>query len=92
MKKVYNLTETGKAEILSNTCPIYRLPCSYTGLDAEIDNCDPPADVIRVDADAPQADGYTRYLLLSGEIVDINIDQFDFADWFQLSELDQYEA
>lgn len=84
-----NMTDT-QQKVMET--PIYRLPCTFTGLDAELDNCDPPADVIRVDAGDPQAYGYTRYLLISGEIVDINIDQFDFADWFQLSELEQYEA
>jgi len=29
--------------------PIYRLPCSLTGLDANIDNCDPPAIIVEVE-------------------------------------------
>ena len=71
--------------------PIYRLPCTYTGLDAELDNCDPPAIVNIVDAGAPMSDGCVeRYRTADGYLVDCSIDFVDFADWFgqELEEVD----
>lgn len=91
VEDIDSLWDDFEDEMAASVPTIYRLPCSYTGLDAELDNCDPPAIVEAVEMDAPQAPGYTRYLLLSGEIVDINIDQFDFADWFEVEELEELE-
>lgn len=62
----------------------YMLPCTLTGLDAEIDNCDPPATVVRVGHESmPMSDGCVeRYRTADGYLVDCSIDFVDFGDWF----------
>ena len=71
---------------------IYRLPCSFTGLDAELDNCDPPAIVVVVEADDPMSKGCVdRYLTTDGRLIDCSIDSVDFAQWFELEELEELE-
>lgn len=73
--------------------PIYRLPCSLTGLDAEVDNCYPPAIIVGVEhADDPMSAGCVdRYLTTDGQLIDCSIDSVDFAQWFELEELEEYE-
>ena len=71
---------------------IYRLPCSLTGLDAEVDNCDPPAIIVAVEADDPMSAGCVdRYITTDGQIIDCSIDCADFAQWFELEELEELE-
>ena len=71
---------------------IYRLPCSLTGLDAEVDNCDPPAIIVAVKADDPMSAGCVdRYITTDGQIIDCSIDCADFAQWFELEELEEFE-
>ena len=70
--------------------PIYRLPCSLTGLDAGGDNCDPPAIIVMVEADDPMSAGCVdRYITTDGQLIDCSIDFVDFAAWFdeELEEL-----
>ena len=63
---------------------IYRLPCSLTGLYAEVDNCVPPAIIEMVEADDPMSAGCVdRYLTTDGHLVDCSIDFIDFSDWFE---------
>jgi hypothetical protein len=73
---------------------IYRLPCSMTGLDAELDNCDPPAIVVGVEhADCPMSAGCVdRYLTTDGRLIDCSISSVDFAQWFELEELEEFEV
>ena len=72
---------------------IYRLPCSFTGLDAELDNCDPPAIVVVVEADDPMSKGCVdRYLTTDGRLIDCSIDSVDFALWFGVDELEEFEV
>ncbi len=72
---------------------IYRLPCSFTGLDAELDNCDPPAIVVVVEADDPMSKGCVdRYLTTDGRLIDCSIDSVDFAHWFGVDELEEFEV
>jgi hypothetical protein len=62
---------------------IYRLPCSMTGLDAEVDNCDPPAIVVVVKPGDPLSAGCVdRYLTTDGVLFDCSIDSVDFELWF----------
>ena len=62
---------------------IYRLPCSMTGLDAEVDNCDPPAIVVVVEPGDPLSPGCVdRYLTTDGVLFDCSIDSVDFELWF----------
>ena len=69
---------------------IYRLPCSFTGLDAELDTCDPPAIVVVVEADDPMSKGCVdRYLTTDGRLIDCSIDSVDFALWFGVDELEE---
>ena len=71
---------------------IYRLPCSMTGLDAEVDNCDPRAIIVAVKADDPMSAGCVdRYLTTDGQLIDCSIDSVDFAQWFELEELEELE-
>ena len=71
---------------------IYRLPCSYTGLDAEVDNCDPPAIIVAAEADDPMSAGCVdRYLTTDGQLINCSIDCVDFGDWFELEELEELE-
>jgi hypothetical protein len=73
----------------SEITAIYRLPCSLTGLDAEVDNCDPPAIIVPVEADDPMSTGCVdRYLTTDGRLIDCSIDSEDFAQWFELEELE----
>ena len=70
---------------------IYRLPCSLTGLDANVDNCNPPAIIVMVEADDPMSAGCVdRYITSDGQLVDCSIDSADFADWFE-EELEELE-
>ena len=63
--------------------PIYRLPCSLTGLDAEVDNCDPPAIVVVVEPGDPLSAGCVdRYLTTDGRLIDCSISSVDFELWF----------
>ena len=72
---------------------IYRLPCSMTGLDAELDTCDPPAIVVVVEADDPMSAGCVdRYITTDGLLIDCSIDSVDFAQWFELEELEELEG
>jgi hypothetical protein len=71
----------------------YRLPCSMTGLDAEVDNCDPPAIVVVVEpGDRLSAGCVDRYLTTDGRLIDCSIDSVDFAQWFDLEELEEFEV
>lgn len=72
--------------------PIYRVPCSYTGLSAELDTCE-SVEIRRVhDTTAPIHAGCAgRYITTDGLVFDCSIDLVDFANWFQLSELDEIE-
>lgn len=72
---------------------IYKLPCSYTGLDAEIDNCDPPAIIVGVEhADDPMSAGCVdRYITTDGRLIDCSINSAEFADWFGVDELEEFE-
>ncbi len=71
---------------------IYRLPCSSSGLDSEVDNCDPPAIIAVVEADDPMSAGCVdRYLTTDGLLIDCSIDSLDFALWFDLDELEELE-
>lgn len=74
--------------------PIYRLPCSLTGLDAEVDNCYPPAIIVGVEhADDPMSAGCVdRYITTDGLLIDCSIDSVDFAQWFELEELEELEG
>lgn len=68
---------------------IYKLPVDINGLYADIDNCDPPLDVICVyDPKEPVKSGYTRYRLKDGSLADINLDDIIFAEWYELCELE----
>ena len=73
--------------------PIYRLPCSLTGLDAGVDNCDPPAIIVEVEhADDPMSAGCVdRYITTDGHLIDCSIDFTDFAVWFD-EELEEFEV
>lgn len=72
--------------------PTYLLPCSRTGLDANIDNCYPPAIVVEVEADDPMSEGCVdRYLTTDGQLIDCSIDSSDFEDWFE-EELEEFEV
>ena len=73
---------------------IYRLPCSMTGLDAEVDNCYPPAIIVGVEhADDPMSAGCVdRYITTDGQLIDCSIDCADFAQWFELEELEELEV
>ena len=72
---------------------IYRPPCSFTGLDAELDNCDPPAIVVVVEADDPMSAGCVdRYITTDGQLIDCSISSVDFSDWFELEELEEFTA
>ncbi|HZW97592.1 MAG TPA: hypothetical protein VFF56_01950 [Bacillota bacterium] len=86
-KKTYTLTEDLKP------LPTYLLPCSRTGLDANIDNCDPPAIIVEVEhADDPMSAGCVdRYLTTDGWLIDSSIEASDFSDWFE-EELEEVEA
>ena len=80
-------------EMRSEITAIYRLPCSFTGLDAELDNCDPPAIVVVVEADDPMSKGCVdRYLTTDGRLIDCSIDSVDFALWFGVDELEEFEV
>ena len=71
---------------------IYRLPCSSTGLGAEVDNCDPPAIIVVAEADDPMSAGCVdRYLTTDGLLIDCSIDSVDFAHWFDLDELEEID-
>ncbi len=74
--------------------PIYRLPCSLTGLDAEVDNCYPPAIIVGVEhADDPMSAGCVdRYITTDGQLIDCSISSVDFSDWFELEELEEFTA
>jgi len=72
---------------------IYRLPCSWSGLDSEVDNCAPPAIIVAVEADDPMSAGCVdRYLTTDGVLLDCSIDSVDFAQWFELEELEELEV
>ena len=73
--------------------PIYRLPCSLTGLDAGVDNCYPPAIIVEVEhADDPMSAGCVdRYITTDGHLIDCSIDFTDFAVWFD-EELEEFEV
>ena len=72
---------------------IYRLPCSFTGLDAELDTCNPPAIVVAVKADDPMSAGCVdRYLTSDGRIIDCSIDSVEFALWFGVDELEEIDV
>ena len=81
-------------EMRSEITAIYRLPCSLTGLDAEVDNCDPPAIIVGVEhADDPMSKGCVdRYLTTDGRLIDCSIDSVDFALWFGVDELEEFEV
>lgn len=81
-------------EMRSEITAIYRLPCSLTGLDAEVDNCDPPAIIVGVEhADDPMSAGCVdRYITTDGQLIDCSIDCADFAQWFELEELEELEV
>jgi ribosomal protein S14 len=72
---------------------IYRLPCSLSGLDSEVDNCNPSATIVVVEADDPMSAGCVdRYLTTDGQLIDCSIDSVDFAQWFELEELEEFEG
>ena len=84
-------TSSQKLEALKPEA-IYRLPVSRTGLDANIDNCDPPAIIVEVEADDPMSAGCVdRYLTADGHLIDCSIDFTDFAVWFD-EELEELEV
>ena len=83
------LTARQKAELAP---AIYWLPCSLTGLDANVDNCCPPAIIEMVEADDPMSAGCVdRYITSDGQLIDCSIDSSDFADWFE-EELEEFEV
>ncbi len=68
---------------------VYKLPVSFTGLCADLDNCDPAPSVLGpLPLDEPILPGYTRYRLTDGVLVDIYMDADEFADWYELNELE----
>jgi len=69
---------------------IYRLPCTLTGLDAELDNCE--EDSYKLDHASisdPLPEGMTRYITEDGVVLDCSIDENQWAEWFEVSELDE---
>ena len=73
--------------------PIYRLPCSMTGLDAEVDNCDHAIIVGVEHADDPMSkDCVDRYLTTDGRLIDCSIDSVEFALWFGVDELEEIDV
>lgn len=71
---------------------IYRLPVSMTGLQADVDSCDPPATLVPVEPGDPLSPGCVdRYLTTDGHLIDCSIDSIDFGQWFE-EELEEVEA
>ena len=69
-------------------CPIYRMPCTLTGLDAELDNCEKDSYVLEcVSADDPLTDGCDRFVTTDGVLFDCSIDSYQWAEWFRLDHL-----
>lgn len=69
-------------------CPIYRMPCTLTGLDAELDNCEEGSYILeRVRVDDPLTDGCDRFVSSDGVLFDCSIDSYQWAEWFRLDHL-----
>lgn len=78
MKKLENMKKS------THPITIYELPCSMTGLDSEVDNCDPPAIIVKVDPCDPMSPGCVdRYLTSDGQFIDCSIDVVEWANWFE---------
>ncbi len=80
----FNMTQFTPEDVEIASAPtIYRLPCSWSGLDSEVDNCDPPAIVVVVEPGDPLSAGCAdRYLTTDGRLIDCSIDSVDFELWF----------
>ena len=86
--------ETDPEELLEDfmdhvvECPIYRMPCTLTGLDAELDNCEEGSYILeRVRVDDPLTDGCDRFVSSDGVLFDCSIDSYQWAEWFRLDHL-----
>lgn len=69
-------------------CPIYRFPCTLTGLDAELDNCEEGSYIMEsVSVDDPLTEGCDRFVTTDGVLFDCSIDSYQWAEWFRLDHL-----
>jgi len=67
--------------------PIYRLPVTLTGLDADLDNVE-PGNLVRCapdSADSELSEGCVeRYRTADGYLIDLSIDSVDMGAWYGL--------